>query len=130
MVLNEIKLKSAQDTTVECINGSIGVKLREFFFQHQSPKGSSNSGCTIVALKAINSFLNSVLTDFSLQVYCDHLDKMHFDMTTRFGYLINLCIPTWVSQLLLNTEYKGLGFVEEELIYLKNKSSFRRIRRV
>ena len=60
------------------------------------------------------------ITDLSLQVYCDHLDKMHFDMTTRFGDLINLCIPTWVSQPLLNTEYKGLGIVEEELIYLKN----------
>ena len=45
---------------------------------------------------------------------------MHFDMTTRFGDLINLCIPTWVSQPLLDTEYKGLGIVEEELIYLKN----------
>ena len=41
-------------------------------------------------------------------------------MTTRFGDLINLSIPNWVSKPLLNTEYKDLGIVEEELTYLKN----------
>lgn len=60
------------------------------------------------------------ISDLSLQVYCDHLENMHFDMTTRFGDLINLNFPTRVSQPLLNTEYEDLGIEEEELIYLQN----------
>ena len=34
---NEIKFIISQDTTTECINGSIGSKLREFLFPRTDP---------------------------------------------------------------------------------------------
>ena len=93
-------------------------------WQNQS---SSNSGWTIGASNVVNSFLTllflimrSQLLIYLFTVYCDHLDKMHFDMTTRCADLINLSIPTQVSQPMLNTQYEDLGVVQEVLICLKN----------
>jgi hypothetical protein len=53
-----------------------------------------------------------------LQVFCDHLDILHEDMSERFDDLLSMEIPDWVINPFSDTE--EVGVVVEELIELQN----------
>jgi hypothetical protein len=55
------------------------------------------------------------IQDSDLQVFCDHLDMLHEDMSERFEDLLLMEIPDWVINPFSDTE--EVGVVEEELSY-------------
>ena len=63
-------------------------------------------------------------SDVDLKVFCDHLHKLHTDMSSRFQDIIKLEIPNWIPAPLETTlhlsEMETITDVEEELLNLQN----------
>ena len=63
-------------------------------------------------------------SDVDLKVFCDHLHKVHIDMSSRFQDIIKLEIPNWIPAPLETTlhlsEMETITDVEEELLNLQN----------
>lgn len=58
------------------------------------------------------------IQDDDLQVFCDHLDMLHKDMSERYQDLLLMEIPDWVINPFSDPEVDGV--VEEQLIELQN----------
>ena len=62
-------------------------------------------------------------SDADLKVFCDHLCRLHKDMSTRFQDLITLDIPNWVInpfETISLEDMETIDDIDEELLTLQN----------
>ncbi len=94
--------------------------IKQFMIQLQVMRLKLRAGkiCNFPCLSAENKEKRT--SDAELKVFCDHLVRLHADMSTRFEDIIKLDIPSWVAQPFVTTinlsEMESITDVEEELL--------------
>ena len=97
--------------------------IEQFMIQLQVMRLKLRAGkfCNFPCLSAANKEKRT--SDAELKVFCDHLVRLHADMSTRFEDIIKLDIPSWVAQPFETTinlsEMESITDIEEELLTLQ-----------